>query len=203
MNRNGFAAVCASGVLVAAVILGACGSSPSTSPTSDTSLAATAAVVDRLASISSAVDAWRDADELVAALVAAETAANLIVGPGGPGYGDRNGDGAIDGATDVGLLPGLDGTPAGLATSLVATGCVERDLLGGQWEDPVARWAEMNAAIDAWRPDANTMPSLASHPMRVVGWSTFTLGSDSLDEVHEYAGHARLHVDISADALTC
>ena len=44
--------------------------------------------------------------------------------------------------------------------------------------------------------------------MRVVGWSTFTLDTDpasqdALDLAHEYAGHAALHVDISADALSC
>ena len=66
----------------------------------------------------------------------------------------------------------------------------------------------MTTAIEAWRPDANTMPTLASHPMRVVGWATFTLDTDpdapdALDLAHEYAGHAALHVAISADALTC
>jgi hypothetical protein len=58
-------------------------------------------------------------------------------------------------------------------------------------------------AIDDWRPDNNTMPSLASQPMRIVGWATFTLASDSLDEAHEYAGRAQLHVDTSLDALDC
>jgi hypothetical protein len=61
----------------------------------------------------------------------------------------------------------------------------------------------MLTAIDAWRPDNNTMPTLPSHPMRVVGWATFALDSDSLDEAHEYAGHAKLHVDISVRALSC
>jgi hypothetical protein len=185
-------------LLVATGLGGACGSSESTTSTPET-----AAVAERLGSIERAVDVWNGADDLVAAQVAAEEAANLIVGPEGPGYGDRNGDGHLDGATDVGLLPGLNGTPPGLANALADSRCVERDVLGGPWDDPAARWAEMEAAIDAWRPEANTMPSLASHPMRVVGWSTFTLGSDSLDDAREYAGHARLHVDISADAVTC
>ena len=60
----------------------------------------------------------------------------------------------------------------------------------------------------AWRPDDNTMPALASHPMRVVGWSTFTLATDpnapeALDLADEYASHAALHVAVSADALAC
>ena len=137
------------------------------------------------------------------AQAAAETAANLVVGPNGPDYGDRDGDGAVNGETAVGLLPGLDGTPAGLALPLAPNACISADVLGGIWDDPEAAWGEMQAAIDAWRPNNNTMPTLASHPMRVVGWATFTLGSDSLDEAHEYAGHAKLHVDISVRALDC
>jgi hypothetical protein len=142
------------------------------------------------------------------ARVAAETAANLVVGPNGPGYGDRNDDGTVSGETDAGILPGLDGTPDGVATALATNACVERDVLGGSWDDPAGRWAEMEQAIDTWRPDSNTMPSLASHPMRVVGWATFTLDTDpaapdALDLAHEYAGHAALHVAISANALAC
>ena len=166
------------------------------------------AVAQRIAALDGAVDRWRSATSIVEATVAAETAANLVVGPSGPGYGDRNGDGNVDGATDTGLLPGLDGAPDGLANSIADNTCVERDVLGGLWDDPDARWGEMTAAIEAWRPDGNTMPTLASHPMRVVGWSTFTLetdpaSQDALDLAHEYAGHAALHVAISADALRC
>ena len=86
---------------------------------------------------------------------------------------------------------------------LAANTCIERDVLGGEWVDPASRWAEMLAAIDAWQPGNNTMPTLASHPMRVVGWATFTLNSDALEEAHEYAGHADLHVNISRRALDC
>ena len=167
-----------------------------------------AAVAERIAALDVAVDRWRSAASIAEASVAAETAANLIVGPEGPAYGDRNGDGTIDGATDAGLLPGLDGDPDGLANPMADNTCIERDVLGGVWDDPGARWAEMTSAIEAWRPDSNTMPTLASHPMRVVGWSTFTLDTDpsapdALDLAHEYAGHAALHVAISADALDC
>ena len=166
------------------------------------------AVAERIAKLDEAVDLWRSTASIVEAQVAAETAANLVVGPNGPGYGDRNGDGTVDGETGAGLLPGLDSTPAGLANPLADNSCIERDVLGGPWNDPLARWAAMTAAIEAWRPDANTMPTLASHPMRVVGWATFTLDTDpgaqdALELAHEYAGHAALHVAISADALTC
>jgi len=85
--------------------------------------------------------------------VAAETAANLVVGPAGPGYGDRDGDGTVNGESDDGVLPGLDGTPAGLASPLAANECVERDVLGGSWDDPGDRWDTMLTAIDDWRPD--------------------------------------------------
>ena len=61
----------------------------------------------------------------------------------------------------------------------------------------------MAIAIEEWSPTNNTMPSLASHPMRIVGWATFTMATDSLDLAHEYAGHARLHVDISRKTLDC
>ncbi len=153
-------------------------------------------VAERLAEIDSFVTLWRTAGTLDEAGAAAEGAANLVVGPDGPGYGDRNGDGVVGGASTVGLIPGM-------ALPLEDNECVLRDVLGGAWDEPLERWDEMLDAIDAWRPGNNTMPTLASHPMRVVGWATFTLASDSLDEAHEYAGHAKLHVDVSVRALEC
>ena len=156
-----------------------------------------------MAAVDEAVAVWRDASTIEAAHEAAEAAANLIVGPNGPDYGDRRGDGVVSGQSPVGLLPGLDGVPAGSAIPLSANQCVARDVLGGTWTDPGAEWGAMLTAIDEWRPDNNTMPTLASHPMRAVGWATFTLEADSLGEAHEYAGHAKLHVDISVRALDC
>lgn len=158
---------------------------------------------ERMDAIDEAVAAWRSATSVEAARLAAETAANLVVGPNGPDYGDRNGDGLVSGESAVGVLPGLDGTPAGLATPLVTNPCVVHDVLGGAWTNPDAEWGAMLTAIDDWRSDNNTMPSLASHPMRIVGWATFTLRSDSLDEAHEYGGHAKLHVDVALRALDC
>ena len=157
----------------------------------------------RLGRLHEAVTAWSDAATIADARSAAEEAVNLVVGPNGPGYGDRDGDGRIEGESDVGLLSGAGGEPAGLATRVTANECVVRDVLGATATDVDAGWAEMERAISEWRPDDNTMPSLASHPMRVVGWATFTLESESLDDAHEYAGHARLHVDISQAALNC
>lgn len=158
---------------------------------------------ERIEAIQSAVTDWADATSIDDAHTAAEAAANLVVGPGGPGYDDRDGDGVIQGESDTGLLPAVDGEPAGSAAELRSNPCVVRDVLGSTSVDPAAGWTEMQGAIDAWRPDNNTMPSLASHPMRIVGWSTFTLGSDDLDTAHEYAGHAQLHVDVALDALDC
>ncbi|MDJ0349143.1 hypothetical protein [Cryobacterium sp. PH29-G1] len=162
-----------------------------------------ALLADRLDSVDAAVAQWRTASSLAAAQTAAETAANLVVGPNGPGYGDRDGDGMIGGESAAGILPGLDGIPAGLATPLANNRCVVSDVLGGDWTDPASEWNKMLSAIDSWRPANNTMPSLASHPMRIVGWATFTLASDSLAEAQEYAGHAKLHVDVAVRALTC
>jgi len=160
-------------------------------------------LAERLDVINDAIASWGNAATIQEADAAAEVAANLVVGPDDPGYGDRNGDGIIDGAIFVGLLPGLDGTPAGLAAPLAINKCVAADVLGGSWIDPGERWGEMVKAIDDWRSDHNTMPSLASHPMRIVGWATFTQEADSLDLAHEYAGHAKLHIDISRRALDC
>jgi len=206
-------------VAVAAIGLAACGGVSTTDDVGNTEVppaaedgpsttttvvdADTASFAERMNAIDEAVAVWRSAPSVELAQEAAEAAANLIVGPNGPGYGDRNGDGVVAGEATGGVLPGLDGTPEGLAIPLAANGCIRRDVLGGPWVDPAAEWGAMLAAIEAWRPDNNTMPTLASHPMRVVGWATFTLGSDSLDEAHEYAGHAKLHVDISARALSC
>ena len=153
--------------------------------------------------IDDAVTVWEKADTLAEAQAAAEAAANLVVGSGGPDYGDRDGNGNIDGDTEFGVLPGLDGSPVGLASALSANPCIVADVLGGDWTDPAGQWATMQTAIDAWTPDNNTMPSLASHPMRIVGWATFTLATDSLDEAREYGGHADLHVNESLAAIDC
>ena len=179
-------------------------------PTAEASPASTDATPDlaipyrqQLTLIEQVVIAWGAATNIEEAHAAAETAANLVVGPAGPKYGDRDGNGTVSGETNSGILPGLDGSPIGLANPLAANECIVRDVLGGDWEDPAVRWTTMLTAIDEWRPDHNTMPTLPSHPMRVVGWATFTLASDSLDEAHEYAGHAQLHVNVSRAALDC
>jgi len=183
------------------VLLTGCGQASGESAPADST--DRASLAHRLDDIDAAVEQWRTASSLDDAHSAAEVAANLVVGPRGPGYGDRNGDGAVGGESVAGVLPGRDGTPAGLATPLASNECVVNDVLGGEWTDPAGEWGKMLSAIDAWAPANNTMPSLASHPMRVVGWATFTLASDSLDEAHEYAGHAKLHVDVSVRALDC
>jgi hypothetical protein len=69
-----------------------------------------AAMRSRLDEIAAQVAVWRTSDDLAEVRSASEAAANLIVGPQGPGYGDRDGDGSVSGENDQGLLPGLDGT---------------------------------------------------------------------------------------------
>lgn len=192
----------------ALMLLASCGDKPpaATGGIPNTTAGAESATMspqEQLVIIDKAVAEWRRADSIEAAHLAAETAANLVVGPNGPEYGDRNGDGVISGQSPAGLLPGLDGTPVGLAVPSAANDCVARDVLGGSWTDPAAEWEAMLSAIQGWRTDNNTMPSLASHPMRIVGWATFTLRSGSLEEAHEYAGHAQLHVDIAQRAFDC
>lgn len=161
------------------------------------------AIRDRIEEIQAAVATWAEATSIDEAHAAAETAINLVAGSNGPTPGDLDGDGTVQGQSDVGLLSGPDDGPAGLATELDTNTCVQRDVLGSTADDPAAGWDETEAAIAAWRPDNNTMPTLLSHPMRIIGWATFTLDSDDLDTAHEYAGHAQLHVDVSRNALDC
>ncbi len=155
-------------------------------------------VASRLDALDDALAEWRTANDLVTAQRSAEAARNLIVGPGGPFYGDADGDGAVSGASDTGLLPGFGGESA-LALPAV-NACVERDVLGGGWDDPQDRWDEFSATLAEWAPGSNTMPRLASHPQRVVGWATLTLGTESVETARDYAGHAQLHVDITRSA---
>ena len=189
-------------VIPLALIVGlaACGDDD---PAADPEGVAAFTLREHIVKVDDAVVVWEDATSLAEAKAAAEAAANLVVGPAGPEYGDRDGNGNTDGETDFGVLQGLDGTPAGLADALADNECVAADVLGGSWDDPAGRWSTMLATIAAWSPSENTMPSLASHPMRIVGWASLTLASDSLDEAHEYAGHAQLHVDVSLSAIDC
>ncbi len=153
----------------------------------------------RLALLNQAVTRWQQAPTLRVAHEAAEEARNLVVGSHGPFYGDANGDGKISGAKSSGILPGLK-SEAGLVASN-ANSCIIADVLGGRWSDPARRWSLLQRAIVSWTPAKNTFPSLPSHPQRVVGWASLTLKSSKLVDAHEFASHARLHVDISQRAL--
>ncbi|UJH69760.1 hypothetical protein [Ornithinimicrobium sp. INDO-MA30-4] len=117
-----------------------------------------------------------------------------------PYYGDADGDGVIAGANNDGLLPGFEGQ-GGLVMSMAENETVERDVLGGSWDDPAQRWEILDDAINEWTPTNNPYPTLPSHPQRIVGWATLTLDAVNLDEAHEYAGHAQIHVDVTALAL--
>ncbi len=191
-------------VVAALLVAGGCGGDDSAfddlpSATAD----AESDLRGRLDELQRAVTDWTGASTIEEAHAAAETAANLVVGPNGPGFGDRDGNGSVEGETAVGLLSGFDDTPTGIAAAAASSECLGRDVLGSTAGDANAGWSEMEAAIEAWRPNNNTMPSLASHPMRIVGWATFTQASTSLEEAHEYAGHAQLHVDVALAALDC
>lgn len=154
----------------------------------------------RLGMIDQAVTEWADAPTLADAKAAAERARNLVVGPDNALYGDADADGTVDGAINEGLLPGEGGAP-GLAQRGEPNPCVVADVLGVDWADPAARWREARHTYDSWTPADNTMPRLASHPQRIVGWASLTLATDNLDTAHEFAGHAQLHVDVSVAAF--
>jgi len=186
--------------VAAPLLLVGCADAPGTDALSTEATALT----ERLDAINVAVTQWRSAETLAEAKAGAEAARNFVVGPTGPGYGDVDGDGTIRGENEEGLLPGL--TLEGLAQLSSVASCAEADVLGGSWSDPAARWATAQDAYDAWTPSTNTMPTLPSHPQRIVGWATFTLAldgaaTDSLADAREYAGHAQLHVDVSRAAL--
>ena len=186
---------------VVSLALAACANSPATGvPATDVPATVEVALTQRVDAIQDAVNLWQDAGTLADAQAAAESARNLVVGPDGPGYGDADGDGVIQGESERGLLPGLTDEP-GIAQAEPVNTCVEAHVLGGSWADSAARWATAQDVYDAWTPANNTMPSLPSHPQRIVGWATLTLATDSLSEALEYAGHAQIHVDVSRDAV--
>ena len=190
---------------VMSVILLVAGCGPGGSASSDAANSSGAglpsgALPNRLAAIDDAVNRWRGAPDLATAQRAAEAARNLVVGPAGPHYGDADGDGTIQGASEIGLLPGLGGDAA-LATE-AAGACVARDVLGGSWADPAERWAILDRAIAGWSEADNTFPSLPSHPQRIVGWATLALAADDLATAQEYGGHAHLHIDIATQAVS-
>lgn len=160
---------------------------------------------ERLTVVQAHVEEWRTAGTLTDARRAAEAAANHIVGPTGPGFGDRDGDGTVRGPGDAGVLPGSEGWPLGFAVEAARDGapeCVVRDVLGGSWEDAPARWNALAVAIDTWTEERNTFPSLPSHAQRVVGWAALALEADTLQEARDHAGHAALHAGISLRAVT-
>ncbi len=189
------------GFLLVAVVVGGCGATdtPERVSADRADAAASTPALDRVAQLDAAVQAWAGAADLAAARSAAEAARNLVLGPAVEGYGDADGDGTVSGASDIGLLPDERGGPGLVPQPAVA--CVERDVLGGSWADPAARWSEVRRRIAAWRPDDNTFPALPSHPQRVVGWASLTLTTDSVEQAHEYAGHAALHVRVARAAL--
>ena len=198
MKRNARFGTAAVAICVSAVVAscGTAGSPVSPSPSS----AAAVGLITRLAAIDDAVSQWQSAPDAATARTAAEEARNLVVGPAGPFYGDGDSDGTVVGASAIGLLPGSAGEP-GLATP-AAGACVERDVLGGSWANPAERWTILETAIDEWGMLNNTFPALPSHPQRIVGWATLALATTDLAVIHEYAGHARLHIDISMQAAT-
>jgi len=196
--------VLSAGLVALTLCLGAaCAASSDTddarSRDSATTVSLAVSVRQRLDELQAAVGDWQRADDLASAKAAAETARNLVTGPDVNGYGDGDGDGRTGGVGVTGLLPGEQGQP-GLVRS-PAPACVERDVLGGSWADPAARWEEVRTRIATWSKTDNTFPALPSHPQRIVGWASLTLAAPSLELAREYAGHAQLHVRVTREAL--
>lgn len=156
------------------------------------------AAIERSIAVEDAVTQWSRAASVVEAKAAAEEARNLITGPTVAGAGDADRDGRVA-TVRVGLLPGDDGS-LGLA-SAVHGACVSRAVLGGSWEHPAARWAQLLTRIDEWSASNNRFPELPSHAQRTVGWATLTLDAATIEEAREYAGHAGGHAAIVTQAL--
>ena len=114
------------------------------------------AAEQRVTEVQRALDRWRDATDIDAAHRAAETVSNLITGPAVDLYGDADGDGAVQGDVDAGLLPGQDGEAS---LGLPLSGCAGPDLLGGSWDDPSARWADLETKIADWTRPTTPSPS--------------------------------------------
>ncbi len=189
--------------MVTALVLAAC-TSPTAIPADEAEPPPTDLLTERIAVVAAHVDRWATASTLREAKAAAEAAANHVVGPGGPGFGDRDGDGELRGPRDAGILPGLEGEPPGFALAAARAGgpdCITEDILGGSWDDPNARWAELDEVVEAWSPDRNTMPRLASHAQRIVGWALLTLRTDDLAQARTFGSHAQIHVRVSRDAV--
>lgn len=191
---------------VAAVALVSCSSGSDEGSAANTTTTAEAAPTSlevpsaRIGEIQAAVSRWAEAETVGEAASAAEEARNLGTGPGILAAGDLDGDGTASGLETPGLLPPADGMP-GVVSELEGCALVDRDVLGGDWSDPAGRWDTLQQATETWSPTNNPFPSLPSHPLRIVGWATLTLASDSLDDAHEFAGHAQIHVDVTRDAI--
>jgi len=182
------------------LLLSACGATKSTSPAKGVDAGALGATRQMTMAIGAAVDRWAGASTLAEAGSAAEEARNLITGPATLMAGDLDHDGTTKGAVDQGLLPGTDGH-SGLALPLAGCPLVQRDLLGGSWADPTARWQTLAGAIAGWSASNNTFPALPSQAQRIVGWASLSLAATDLGTAHEFAGHAQLHVTAIQDAL--
>lgn len=184
-------------LLLAGLVAG-CGSSSQPAPAVAASSPARNAALVRATAIQREVRRWTSAQTLAAAKAHAERARNLITGPTVPGAGDADRDGSVK-PVAIGLLPGADGS-RGL-TSALATGCVQRDVLGGSWSRPAARWADVTRRIAEWGPANNTFPGLPSHAQRVVGWASLALRAPRLSDALEYSGHASGHAAITLAAI--
>ncbi len=184
-------------VVAALTPLAGCGDGGASDPSATERSAAQRTALVRADAIVAAVGDWARASTLADAQAAAARARGLITGPEVGAFPASAS--AAPAPAGVGLLPSDDGT-AGLASAL-ARGCVERDVLGGGWTQPRARWRALAVRIEAWHPDDNTFPQLPSHAQRVVGWATLALGAESLAEAGEYSGHAAVHARVVRDAL--
>jgi len=107
------------------------------------------------------------------------------------------------------ILPGDgDGPPTGALVDVVQAGRSDaRELdevaLGGlaSWADPRVRWAEWRQVLSEWRPVRNTMPRLASHLLRALGWAQLVMDAGDLRTARELASvHGQLHTRLSLDA---
>lgn len=163
--------VVASAAIVALLALitacGATNSSPITASSSLSPGATDSALVDRTDDIEAAIESWRGASTIADAHAAAEQARNLVVGPNGPEYADADGNGRIDGGSQIGMLAGLAGE-VGLAQTPPVNACVTADVLADAWDDPQARWGQALNAVHDWSAINQHVPVAGKPPAKGV-----------------------------------
>ncbi len=195
-------------------MLAACGESDAAS----VAVTATAAPTvddlrDRLHEIHGAMGDLEQAEDVGDARAAAERVVNLIAGLDGRHAGDLNGDGTSSDLHDVGVFPpdSEDEVVLGLAlvvhdalgTNEAVKAAISGVIAGDRsaWSAPERRYDEVDRAVEVTSGGQNAVRTMDGHLMRAMAWALLAAATDDIDAAREFAGHGRLHTQLSLDAL--